>query len=70
MADVLTPEQRRKNMQHIKSNDTKIEVLLRKVTDTERIIRNFLENQILFSQNIRLQFSVMVSFFMVRTGRY
>lgn len=30
MADVLTPEQRRKNMQHIRSNDTKIEVLLRK----------------------------------------
>ena len=30
MADVLTPEQRHKNMQHIKSNDTKIEVLLRK----------------------------------------
>lgn len=30
MADVLTPEQRRKNMQHIKANDTKIEVLLRK----------------------------------------
>ena len=26
MTDVLTPEQRRKNMQHIKSNDTKIEV--------------------------------------------
>lgn len=30
MADVLTPEQRHKNMQRIKSNDTKIEVLLRK----------------------------------------
>lgn len=30
MADVLTSEQRRKNMQHIKSNDTKIEVILRK----------------------------------------
>lgn len=30
MADVLTPEQRHKNMQHIKSSDTKIEVLLRK----------------------------------------
>ena len=30
MADVLTPEQRRKNMQRIKSNDTKIEILLRK----------------------------------------
>lgn len=31
MADVLTPAQRRKNMQHIKNRDTKIEVLLRKV---------------------------------------
>lgn len=30
MPDVLTPEQRRKNMQHIKGSDTKIEVLLRK----------------------------------------
>lgn len=30
MADVLTPEQRRKNMQHIESNNTKIEVLFRK----------------------------------------
>ena len=30
MADVLTKEQRTKNMQHIRSKDTKIEVLLRK----------------------------------------
>lgn len=30
MADVLTKEQRRKNMQHIKAKDTKIEVILRK----------------------------------------
>src|SRR5574344_1657917 len=30
MPDDLTKEQRRKNMQQIKSNDTKIEVLLRK----------------------------------------
>lgn len=30
MMDVLTPEQRRKNMQHIKSKDTTIEVALRK----------------------------------------
>ena len=30
MADVLTPEQRRKNMQNIKSKDTKIEIILRK----------------------------------------
>lgn len=30
MADVLTKEQRSKNMQHIKSKDTKIELMLRK----------------------------------------
>jgi DNA mismatch endonuclease (patch repair protein) len=30
LTDRLTPEQRRKNMQHIKSKDTKIEVILRK----------------------------------------
>lgn len=31
MADNLTPEQRKKNMQHIKSKDTTIEMKLRKV---------------------------------------
>lgn len=30
MADRLTPEQRRKNMQHIRSKDTSIELILRK----------------------------------------
>ncbi len=30
MADVLTPMQRRKNMQHIKAKNTKIEILLRR----------------------------------------
>ena len=30
MADVLTKEQRRKNMQHIRAKDTKIEIILRK----------------------------------------
>ncbi len=30
MTDVLTPEQRKKNMRNIKSEDTKIEVMLRK----------------------------------------
>lgn len=30
MPDVLTPEQRRKNMQHIRGKDTMIEVILRK----------------------------------------
>ena len=31
MTDVLTPEQRRKNMQHIRSADTKPELILRKL---------------------------------------
>lgn len=35
MADVLTKEQRKKNMQHIKAKDTKIEVLLRKALSHE-----------------------------------
>jgi len=30
MGDVLTKEQRRKNMQHIRGQDTRIEVILRK----------------------------------------
>ena len=30
MPDVLTPEQRRKNMQHIRGKDTKIEIILSK----------------------------------------
>ncbi len=30
MSDVLSKEQRRKNMQHIRSKDTKIEIILRK----------------------------------------
>ena len=30
MADRLTPEQRRKNMQHIRNKDSEIEILLRK----------------------------------------
>lgn len=43
MPDVLTPEQRRKNMQHIRGKDTKIEIILRKAlwkedTDTGNII--------------------------------
>ena len=41
--DVLTPEQRRKNMQHIKSKDTSIEVLLRKALGTigDRYRKNY-----------------------------
>ena len=37
MADVLTPEQRRKNMRAIKSKDTKPEIILRKALWREGI---------------------------------
>ena len=47
MTDVFTPEQRRKNMQHIRSQNTKIEVILRKALWKKGTIRNFQENQIL-----------------------
>ena len=51
--DNLTPNQRKTNMQHIRSDNTKIETILRKAlwdkgTGIERTIRTFLENQILF----------------------
>ena len=51
MADVLTPEQRRKNMQHIRSNDTKIEVLLRRALWEKdigigKIIKSYRESRI------------------------
>lgn len=37
MSDVLTKEQRRKNMQHIKDKDTKIEIILRKALWKKRV---------------------------------
>ena len=53
MADVLTKEQRRKNMQHIKSKDTKIEVILHKSLwnkgiDIGKVMLIFLDIRILF----------------------
>lgn len=53
MADVLTKEQRRKNVQHIKAKDTKIEVILRKALwkkgiDIGKIMQIFLDIRILF----------------------
>lgn len=50
MADNLTVEQRKKNMQHIKSKDTKIESALRKALrkkdiDIERIIVYYPESR-------------------------
>lgn len=75
MADVLTPEQRHKNMQRIKSNDTKIEVTLRKALWKKgyryrKIIKIFQENQILSLRNIRLPYSVMENSFMVKIGKH
>ena len=67
--DNLTKEQRKRNMQNIKSKDTEIEVLLRKALwkrgyrFRKKTIRNFLENQILHLRNIKLRFSVMEYFF-------
>ena len=51
--DKHTPEQRRKNMQHIKAKDTKIEVILRKSLwnkgiDIGKIMLIFLDIWILF----------------------
>ena len=70
MADVLTPEQRRKNMQHIKSNNTKIEVLLRKALWRKgyRYRKNYKE--LPGKPDIVLTNSVMVNSFMEKTGRY
>lgn len=71
--DNLTKEQRKRNMQNIKSKDTEIEVLLRKALwkrdiVSEKTIRNFLENQILHLRNIKLRFSVMENFSWKRLG--
>ncbi len=76
MADVLTPEQRRKNMQHIKSNDTEIEMLLRKALwkkwyrYRKKITENCQGNRILYLQSTKLLFFVMESFFMGKIGRF
>lgn len=56
--DDLTLEQRRENMWHIRLQDIKVEVLLRrsirkKGTDSERIIKNCLKSRILYLLNIK-----------------
>lgn len=53
MADNLTAEQRKKNMQNIKSKDTKIELALRKALWSKgyryrKIIKSYRESQISF----------------------
>ena len=68
--DDLTPEQRRKNMQHIRSKDTSIEIKLRKALWHEgiRYRKNYKAlrgTQILLSQSIELPYSVILHFGMV-----
>ena len=66
--DNLTPDQRKKNMQHIRSDNTKIETILRKacgIKDTG-IRKNYKElpgKPDIVLTNIKLLFSVMVNFF-------
>ena len=50
MTDVLTKEQRHKNMKNIRGKDTRIEVILRKALWNKgigKITKNYLEVQIL-----------------------
>ena len=67
--DTITPEQRRKNMQHIRSNDTEIEVLLRKALWKKgyRYRKNY--KALPGKPDIALC-SVMESFFTEKIGRF
>ncbi len=63
MADDLTPEQRRKNMQAIRSRNTGIEKALRKAlwekeSDTERTIKMLLESPTSPLRSTKLPFFV------------
>ena len=75
MADVLTSEQRRKNMQHIKSNDTKIEVILRKVLWARgyRYRKNYKalpgKPDIVLTK-YKIAIFAMENFFMEKTGKF
>ena len=75
MADDLTKEQRRKNMQHIRSNDTKIEVLLRKALWKRgyRYRKNYKDlpgKPDIALTKYKIAIFVMESFFMVRIGKF
>ena len=75
MADVLTKEQRHKNMQHIRSNNTKIEVLLRQALWRKgyRYRKNYKElpgKPDIVLTKYKIAIFVMESFFMEKTGKY
>lgn len=73
--DNLTKEQRKRNMQNIKSKDTEIEVLLRKALWKKgyRFRKNYSKlpgkPDIAFTK-YKLRFSVMENFFMEKIGKY
>lgn len=73
--DVLTKEQRRKNMQNIKAKDTKIEIILRKALWKKgyRYRKNYNKlpgkPDIVF-QKYKIAIFVMVNFFMGKIGIY
>lgn len=75
MPNILTPEQHRKNMQHIKRSNTKIEVLLRKALwrNGYQYRKNYKElpgkpNIVLTKYKIAIFCDG--DFFMVRIGKY
>lgn len=73
--DVMTKEQRRKNMQHIRSQDTRIEVLLRKALWAKgyryrKMSGPFPGNRTSFLPDIKSPFSAMESFFTEKTGKF
>lgn len=74
MSDVLTPEQRRKNMQNIPHENTKIEVLLRKALWRKgyRFRRNYKalpgKPDIVFTK-YKIAIFAMENFFMEKTGK-
>ena len=75
MPDDLTKEQRRKNMQHIKSSDTKIEVLLRKALWKKgyRYRKNYKDlpgKPDIVLTKYKIAIFVMENFFMEKTGKY
>ena len=75
MADVLTPEQRRKNMQHIKSQNTKIEVILRKALCKKgyRYRKNYKKlsgKPDIALTKYKIAIFVMENFFMEKIGKF
>ena len=69
MTDVLTKEQRHKNMKNIRGKDTRIEVILRKALWNKgyRYRKNY--KKLPGSPNIRLRYSAMENFSMEKIGK-